>query len=171
MESRKHGNTLGTTAPSTAGPAATLRPSAQERHTPFAKDRFPSRPCDTCPAPQQLTDCSCGRCRPPSDPPTGHPNRERCCRLDSRTPRRTDSPARPGSQGDSQCRASTEPGAVHIAPPRASCLPGTMPGGAIVAHSRTRRALMTEFRSASHGRTHPSPSRAHALAAPTRGCA
>jgi hypothetical protein len=107
MESWKHGNTPGTTGPCLAGPAATLRPSAQERHTAFVTDRFPSRPCDACRAPQQLTDCSRGRCRPPSDPPTGHPSRERRCRFDSRTPRRTDNPGRPGPPGGSRCRAGT----------------------------------------------------------------
>lgn len=73
MESRKHGNTLGTTAPCMVGPAATFRPFTQGRHPAFVKDRFPSRPCDTRRAPQQLTDCRYGRCRPPSDPRTGHP--------------------------------------------------------------------------------------------------
>jgi hypothetical protein len=110
MESWKHGNTPGTTGPCMVGPAATLRPcrrSAQGRHTAFVKDRFPSRPCDPCRALEQLTGCSCGRCRPPSDPRTGHPSRGRRCRFDSRTPRRADSPGRPGSQGSSRRRAGT----------------------------------------------------------------
>jgi hypothetical protein len=80
-ESCKHGNTLGTTGPCMAGPAATLRPFAQVRHNAFVKDCFPSRPCDAYRALEQLTDCGCGRCRPPSDPATGHPSRGRRCRL------------------------------------------------------------------------------------------
>jgi hypothetical protein len=107
MESWKHGNTLGTTGPCMAGPAATLRPFTQGRHTAFVKDRFPSRPCDTCRALEQLTDRSCGRCRPPSDHRTGHPIRGRRCRLDSRTPRTADIPGMSCSQVSSRCRAGT----------------------------------------------------------------
>lgn len=129
MESWKHDNTLGTTGPCMAGPAATLRPLAQGRHTAFVKDRFPSRPCDARRAPQQLTDRSCGRCRPASDPRTGHPSRGRRCRFDSRTPRRADSPGRPGPQGGSRCRAGTtlNPQRLRTDTPDRSRTPHEMP--------------------------------------------
>lgn len=86
------------------------RSGPSPRYDTLRSSRTVSRPDPTTPAErQQLTDCSCGRCRcrPPSDPRTGHPGRRRRRRFDRRTPRRTDSPGRPGSQDGSRCRAGT----------------------------------------------------------------